>query len=282
MNNEQQPISPPPSDEGPLADFGELMRDEFPGMSETLEILYKQRVGRAIVLSRKVTDNISHLIPLSNQEPSKLRVEIDHIGHMLPLNREETSHLLVFRNGVIVSIQSGENETAKKQYEHSHGKIIGQVDIGEVDVLDISLFNGDATMPTDVLEMHGSIRIGVRFEVSRDLPSTEIIIGIHTPDFIYVSMATSALAQGCPDFGRGVHYFECHLADVILKPGSYALRLGFFDQYNRLIWFGENLKSFRVGLSDIDLDKATYAGYLGLVDLPFSWHFFDSRSHGEN
>ena len=173
-------------------------------------------------------------------------------------------------------------ETAKKQYEHSHGKIIGQVDIGEVDVLDISLFNGDATMPTDVLEMHGSIRIGVRFEVSRDLPSTEIIIGIHTPDFIYVSMATSALAQGCPDFGRGVHYFECHLADVILKPGSYALRLGFFDQYNRLIWFGENLKSFRVGLSDIDLDKATYAGYLGLVDLPFSWHFFDSRSHGEN
>ena len=170
-------------------------------------------------------------------------------------------------------------ETAKKQHEHSKGKIIGQVNKGEINVIDISLFNGNANVPTDILEMHGSVRIGVRFEVLRDLPSPEIIIGIHTPDFIYVTMATSALSQGCPDFGQGVHYLECCLTDVLLKPGSYALRLGFFDKYNRLIWFGENLKSFRVSLSDLDLDKSAYAAYLGLVELPFSWYFFDSAEH---
>jgi hypothetical protein len=169
------------------------------------------------------------------------------------------------------------NETvkaAKKQYEHSDGNIIGQVDLGEIEVLDICLFNGDVNLSTDILEMHGRVRIGVRFKVLRDLPSPEIIIGIHTPDFIYVSMTTTAFEPSCPDFNCGIHYFECHLADVILKPGSYALRLAFFDRYNRLVWYGQNLKNFRVSLTNADLDKsAQTVGYIGLIDLPFKWHF---------
>jgi hypothetical protein len=51
--------------------------------------------------------------------------------------------------------------------------------------------------------------------------------------------------------------------------------LGFFDQFNRLIWFADNLKNFRVTLSYEDLNKSSYAGYLGLIDLPFKWNFFD-------
>jgi len=168
------------------------------------------------------------------------------------------------------------DETAKKKLKNSSGKMIGQVDKGDIHVSDISLFNGDEAVPTDVLEMHGRARIGVRFEVYRDLLSPEIIIGIHTPDFIYVAMATSNMAQNCPDFKQGIHYFECCLADVILKPGSYALRLGFFDQYNRVVWFAENLNTFRVHLKREDLDKSTYAGYLGLVELPFNWQFINS------
>jgi ABC-type polysaccharide/polyol phosphate transport system ATPase subunit len=167
------------------------------------------------------------------------------------------------------------NKTAKSNFEQSDGGIFGQVDKGEIEVLDVFLFPGDADVPTNVIEMHGSARIGVKFEVYRDLPSPEIILGIHTPDFIYIAMATSSVVQNRPDFKPGIHYVECCLPDVVLKPGSYAFRLGFFDQFNRLIWFADNLKNFRVTLSYEDLNKSSYAGYLGLIDLPFKWHFFD-------
>lgn len=169
------------------------------------------------------------------------------------------------------------HKEAKTDQEQSQRKIIGQVDAGEIEVLDISLFDGDSTEPTDLFAMHRDIRIGIKFRTNNDLPSPEIIIGIHTPDFLYVTMTTSTMAQSCPDFGRGVHYFECYLADLMLKPGSYAFRLGFFDQYNRLLWLAENLQNFRVSLDDADLNKSIQAAaYIGLVDLPFSWRFFDS------
>jgi ABC-type polysaccharide/polyol phosphate transport system ATPase subunit len=209
------------------------------------------------------------------------------VGHNIRQLERICSRILLLDKGQIV--MDGEptmvcnkyyfNETdkaAKKQYEDSDGKIIGLIDAGEMKILDISLFSGDADEPTEILKMHESMRVGVRFEVFRDLPSTEIIFGIHTPDFIYVTMATSAVVKSGHDFSRGVHYFECHLADVILKPGSYALRLAFFDQYNRLVWYGQNLKNFRVSVNNADLDKKTQAvGLIGLVDLPFNWHFFD-------
>lgn len=209
------------------------------------------------------------------------------VGHNVRHLERICTRMLILKKGKVV--MDGEpttvcnnyyfqvmKETTEKNFKHSNGKIIGRGDNGEIDVLDISLFNGNATDPTDVLEMHRSARICVRFEVYRDLLSPEIIIGIHTPDFIYIAMATSNMVQNCPGFKRGIHYFECCLTDVILKPGSYALRLGFFDKYNRLVWLADNLKNFRVTLSDNDLDKSSYAGYLGLVDLPFTWHFFDS------
>jgi ABC-type polysaccharide/polyol phosphate transport system ATPase subunit len=209
------------------------------------------------------------------------------VGHNIRQMERLCSRILLLDKGKV--LMDGEPTTvcnsyylkvlhkeARTDHEHSRSKISGQVDVGEIEVLDISLFDGDTTEPTDLFTMHRDIRIGIKFKTKNDLPAPEIIIGIHTPDFLYISMATTAMAQSCPDFGRGVHYFECHLADLMLKPGSYALRLGFFDQLNRLLWLAENLKNFRVGLADADLNKSTQAAsYIGLVDLPFKWHFFD-------
>jgi lipopolysaccharide transport system ATP-binding protein len=164
------------------------------------------------------------------------------------------------------------DKKANDQYERSRGEIIVQVDTGEIDLLDISLFNGDAIIPSDILEMHGSVRIGVRFEVHVDLPSSIIVLGVHTPDFIHVTTTTSVMLPNYPDFEPGAHYFECHLADMLLKPGSYSLSLAFFDQYARMIWYGHNLKNFKVRTNNTDFARLTQKG---LIDLPFKWHFFN-------
>jgi ABC-type polysaccharide/polyol phosphate transport system ATPase subunit len=167
------------------------------------------------------------------------------------------------------------------QNKDAKGKISGTIDAGEIEVLDISLFNGNTTEPTSILEMYRTIRICVRFETKIDLVSPEIIIGIHTQDFIYIDISSSNLLTKYMNFRRGVHNFECHLPDMIIKPGSYSLRLAFFDQYNRLIWYGQNLSTFRVRPDESILAKEIKTENIGLVELPFKWHFSsDTRKQG--
>lgn len=166
------------------------------------------------------------------------------------------------------------DEKEREQHEKSGEKITGLVDGGEIEVMDISLFSGDSAKPAGILEMHRSVRIGIRFEAKTDLPFAEIIIGIHTPDFIYITLMSSDMLSKGLNFGRGVHYFEWHLADLMLKPGSYALRFAFFDQYDRMIWYGQNLSSFRVKAMEADLINSIKTG--GLIDMPFTWHFSDN------
>jgi ABC-type polysaccharide/polyol phosphate transport system ATPase subunit len=166
---------------------------------------------------------------------------------------------------------SGKNE--KKLNSPSNEKISGTADTGEIEIMDISLYNGDAADPTDILNMHRTIRIGVRFEAKIDLPSPEIIIGIHTPDFIYIDIISSKLQTQYMNFSQGVYNFECQLPDMIIKPGSYALRLAFLDKYNRLMWYGQNLRAFRVRADESELVKEIKTE--GLVELPWKWCFPD-------
>jgi ABC-type polysaccharide/polyol phosphate transport system ATPase subunit len=207
------------------------------------------------------------------------------VGHNIRQMERMCSRILLMDKGRV--LMDGEPTAVCNAYYHnmsggndienldqSDGKIIGLVDAEDIKILDISLFSGGADEPADMLEMHESMRVGVRFEVFHDLPSTEIIIGIHTPDFIYVTMATSAMEQSCPDFNRGIHYFECHFSDLILKPGSYSFRLAFFDKFDRMVWYGQNLKTFRVRANDGDSNlSAQTQGLIGLVELPMKWHF---------
>ena len=154
-----------------------------------------------------------------------------------------------------------------------------QVDTGEIEVIDISLFNGKETTPTDTLDMHGIMRIGIRFKVNFDLPASVIVLGIHTPDLIQIVNTTSVMVPNYPDFEPGNHYLECCIEDIVLKPGSYSLSLVFFDRYARMIWYGQNLKNFKVIATHTDFSRLTQAG---LIDVPFTWHFFDGVKQGDS
>jgi len=171
------------------------------------------------------------------------------------------------------------DKKANEQYQKNSNKIIAQVDTGEIDVIDISLFNGKETTPADTLDMHGIMRIGVRFKVYVDLPASIIVLGIHTPDLIQIVNTTSVMVPNYPNFEPGTHYFECHLEDIVLKPGSYSLSLGFFDRYARMIWYGQNLKNFKVRTAHTDFSRLTQTG---LIDLPFKWHFIEGAKQRDS
>jgi ABC-type polysaccharide/polyol phosphate transport system ATPase subunit len=285
--------------------FDEIV--EFAGLEEFIDTPVKRyssgmtiRLGFSIATSAEsdilIVDEVLAVGDLAFQRKCYDRMEdlikkqgktVLIVGHNIRQMERMCSRILLLDKGKV--LMDGEptavcnayyhNMSGRKDIEHhdqSDGKITGLVDEEEMKILDISIFSGDADEPTDILEMHESMRVGVRFEVFRDLPSTEIIFGIHTPDFIYVTMTTSAIVKSGHDFMRGVHYFECHLSDLILKPGSYSFRLAFFSKYDRMVWYGQNLKNFRVRANDEDSDISTQTqGLIGLVELPIRWHFFD-------
>lgn len=179
-----------------------------------------------------------------------------------------------------VLMEGGPAEVCNLFYDRSNKKTLNRVtkktlssqvlDSGEVEIEEILLFNGNSVSPSDEVEMHDSFRIGVRFKAKSDIPSPEIIVGFHTIDFVYIAQTSSATLPDRPDIAAGEHYFECILTDMQLMPGIYCIRLAFVDKYRRVIWCGENLKTFKVNGNNFDISKMPE---LGLVDLPFAWDF---------
>ncbi len=201
------------------------------------------------------------------------------VGHQIRQLERICSRMLLMDKGQVLMDEepakvcycyySMTNKKVHEQRALSNDKIVGEVDVDEINVLDITLFNG-AGEPTDVLEMHGTVRIGVRFEVLKDLASLGILLGFHTSDFVYITTTTTDTLSSRPDFGIGSHYVECYLDDMVLKPGSYSVRLSFYDRYERVVWYGENLKNFKVIATDADSFKLPRSG---LIDLKFNWDF---------
>lgn len=160
------------------------------------------------------------------------------------------------------------NEKIFKNVAESQKKLGKIVSSGEIDVKEITIRNGKGAEPTDTVEFHGPMRIGVTFEALTDIDSPEILVGIHTSDFVYVTVSSSMRTNNNLHFEKGTHHFECVMDSVKIKPGSYSVMIGFLDKYHRRVWHGENLNMFKIEAKDFDVSTMPL---LGLVDIDISW-----------
>lgn len=149
------------------------------------------------------------------------------------------------------------------------GGEINSTGSGEIEVLDIQMFNAGSPQATDEVEMHAATIIGIRFRSHTLLHAPEIILGFHTPDSIYVASSSSAVLSTQPDIEPGDHYIECRVPDMMLVPGVYYVRLAFLDKYRRSVWDGHKLYPFKV-VPDSHTNVLRMP-QMTLVDMPFSW-----------
>lgn len=124
--------------------------------------------------------------------------------------------------------------------------------------------------PTNKIGLHEPLKLCVDFECNRKIEHTEIVVGLHTSDFVHVLSVGNSMYDACPDFDAGAHNFTCELSDIPLRPGAYALRLAFLDKYRQTLWYAENITPIVVTGGRFDITKIPA---LGLVDVPASWHF---------
>jgi len=144
-------------------------------------------------------------------------------------------------------------------------------DSGEIEVTGIEVCSDKGTAPADDVVLHKPMSIRVHFIAHKRISHPEVIIGFHTNDFVYVGSASSAVLREQELAFEGPQLLQCTLADTVLRPGIYYVRLVFSDQFHRLIWHGESLKKFRV-MADESIDSARLPER-GLVDLPITWTF---------
>lgn len=156
------------------------------------------------------------------------------------------------------------NEKIFQNVAENQKKISKIESSGEIEIKEITIRNGTDTAPTDTVEYHGPMRIGVTFEAFSNINSPEIIVGIHTTDFIYVTVTSSLNTNMDMHIEKGPHCYECIIDSNPIKPGSYSLMVGFLDKYRRVIWYGENLKTFKILKNNNDNTTITR---LGLVDI---------------
>jgi len=149
------------------------------------------------------------------------------------------------------------------------GEVTPQLGADIIKVLKIELLNDEGKVTAEV-GMHEPLTVRVTVECSKPLERPEIVVGLHTPDFVHVLSVGNASSNTRPNFAACSLEFECSLQDIPLRPGNYAFRLAFLDQYRQLIWYAENIIPIRVTSGVFDITKLPESG---LIDVPSNWKF---------
>ncbi|MDP1902569.1 MAG: ABC transporter ATP-binding protein [Rubrivivax sp.] len=159
------------------------------------------------------------------------------------------------------------------RHSRTDGEIEPQLDAGLIRVTGLERLN-EIDQSIQSVGLHESLKIRVDFQLHKKLNRPEIILGIHTSDFVHIISVSSALSDTRPDLEPGMHRFTCRLSDIPLRPANYALRLAFLDQYRQQIWYAENICPISVTAGRYDITKLPE---VGLVDVPSSWTFDDMK-----
>lgn len=203
------------------------------------------------------------------------------VGHNIRQIERICSRVILLDHGKVIA-DGDPGDVCRAYYEKTNAKITtegdskgaryikGQIDSGEVSVEEILLLDGEGNTSARGVAMHKEVHVRMTFSVHETLRSPEVVVGFHTPDLLYVVTASSAVLRDRPDFFPGRRQVDCCLKDVVLRPGTYNIRLGVLDRNRRMVWYGEKLTPFTVTPGDVDMARLPE---VSLIDLPFEWRF---------
>ncbi|NOT68496.1 MAG: ATP-binding cassette domain-containing protein [Methylophilaceae bacterium] len=133
----------------------------------------------------------------------------------------------------------------------------------------IELLN-DEGIEVEGTGLHEPLTVRLTFECDRLLIHPEIILGLHTPDFVHVLSVSNVLSEARPNLKAGINQVICRFSDIPLRPFTYGLRLAFIDQYRQMLWYAENIRPVLITSGQFDITKMPE---IGLIDLPSAWQF---------
>lgn len=155
------------------------------------------------------------------------------------------------------------------RHKDVEGEITPQQDTGIIQVQCIELLNDSGEMQESI-GLHDPLTIRVTFKANKLIEKPEVVVGMHTSDFIHVMSVSNAIPDIRPNLEPGIHQVTCRLSDVPLRPFTYSLRLAFLDQYRQMLWYAENILPILVLPGKYDITRLPA---VGLIDIHSSWDF---------
>jgi len=155
------------------------------------------------------------------------------------------------------------------RHTHIEGLITPQKDAGVLRVLQVEIVddNGESAK---YASFHDPLTFKVIFEINTELIRPEVVIGVHTSDFVHILSVSNALPDIRPDLKIGKYVLTCQLSDIPIRPGSYNLRLAFLDQHRNMLWYAENIMPINIVAGRFNITRLPE---VGLIDVPANWSF---------
>lgn len=158
-------------------------------------------------------------------------------------------------------IQATQNKVAKRKLRMSD-----EVDSIAIEVID------EKNLLTDSIEFLRPMRIRLTFKAYTSLQDIAFYIGLHTTDFVYLTNHNTAYEP--VNLEKGFHRVELHVKAMTLLPGVYCVLAWIGSPSGKMIFYGENLISFRVFAHDY---VVTRLGDKALFHLEATWNLGDAE-----
>lgn len=219
-----------------------------------------------LAFQRKCFDRMEELIRAEGRTVLLVSHNIRQIHRMC-------SRTLLLDQGRLIADGSPE-EICNLFYEQSNERIASQQSNtssthsdGTVSLDSISILDPEGK-PTHMVTSGNALRIRVAFTTREEIKGAEIVIGTHTPDFVYLTAHTTLSEGSLLNIPAGRSTVELEMPSFPVRPGSYALRLCIFGASGQEVFRAENLYRFLVTNAD---DQEHKRPPLRLIDLPAEW-----------
>ena len=157
------------------------------------------------------------------------------------------------------------NEKIKSNVENSPNDNFNQTE--DLDFTSVEIFN-DKHDNTDSIECLSKMNIEISFNVLKPLKNICFLIGIHTPDFVFLT-ATNSIDE-THDYLPGEHRVAMTISSMTLLPGVYSIRVWIGTPEGKVSFDADNLKSFTITSEDHLLTRQQE---MGLFNLDANWQF---------
>lgn len=158
---------------------------------------------------------------------------------------------------------------AKEQYKNGQNVRM----TGEIELNSLSLIDENGNECQEVL-CDSPVTIRGIFHSNVEIIDPEIIYGFHTTDMVYIASMGTAHLEGQIYVAKGENTIDCHIKNLPLAPGIFAIRACVLDKYRREMLYGETLHIFTVQTDDIPISKRAI---LGLINIPVVWKYNNSK-----
>jgi ABC-type polysaccharide/polyol phosphate transport system ATPase subunit len=155
------------------------------------------------------------------------------------------------------------------RHTHTKGIITPQIGTEIIQVRKIEILNDLGREQTGT-DLHKPLTVRVTFSCTQVIERPEIVVGLHTSDFVHILSVSNALPNIRPTLNPGNHQVTCRLSDIPLRPFTYSLRVAFLDQYRQKLWYAENITQVLISPGKYDI---TLLPEVGLIDTPAKWTF---------